>query len=105
MLLRLKIPIYKKFNSTHHKIQHHSQEGAKNQYRILNNILVLKYFIHVNTEYPRMSSESLKSGTLQAVFDIVSEDSSLRQYHIFPEFEGTSKTNQNVLLNCMYTVC
>lgn len=52
-----------------------------------------------------MSSESLKSGTLQAVFDIVSEDSSLRHYHIFPEFEGTSKTNQNVLLNCMYTVC
>lgn len=56
-------------------------------------------------EYPRILFGSLKSGTLESVFDTVYEDNlSLRHHFIFCEFKDTSKLKQNVLFNYVYTV-
>ena len=61
--------------------------------------------LHVKKEYPKTLFRSLKSGTLQSVFDMVSEDDlSLRHHYIFRELKETSKTKQNALLNFLYTI-
>ena len=101
--------IMEKLDSAYEReIKRHNEEVDKNRYVLNKIITVLKLCgsCELGIRGHDESVESLKPGTFRSIFDVLCEGDAILKgyYEQLPVFKGTSKTIQNELLECMYSV-